>query len=221
MILQIENSLNRASELTRDRLESVVNGARSSTESVASRMNSRKQSVHQLSMLSLKLTKVGHQTADKLLKQQARLVENQLDLIAGRLKAAAKARDLRDLITSQLPLLPEGGSRILSETRATVNVFVEAGSEVRGLLKETVAELKGKKPAKRASGKKTAARKATTKKAAAKKTPAKKAAAKKTSAKKAGAKAKPASKTTTKKSPVTKKKVAAKQSTATKATISA
>lgn len=211
MILQIENSLSRASEMTRDRLESVVNGARSGTQSVASRMNSRKQSVHQLSLLGLKLTKVGHQTADKLLKQQARLVEDQLDLIAGRLQAAAKARDLRDLIKSQLPLLPEGGSRIVSETRATVNVFVEAGSEVRGLLKETVAGLKGKKPAKPASGKK----------ASSKKTTAKKAAAKKAAPKKAAAKAKPARKTAAKKSAVTKKKVAAKQSTATQATISA
>ncbi len=206
MILQIENSLSRASELTRDRFASVVEGARSGTESVANRVTSRKQSVHQLSELGLKLTKVGHQTADKLLKQQAKLVEGQLELIAKRLNAAAKARDLRGLIKSQLPLLPEGGSRIVSETRATVNTFVDAGSEVRGILKATVSELTGKKPAR-----KPARKKATTKKAGAKKSAKATVAAK--PAKKTTAK-KPAKKAAAKKRSVAKKAVEAKQSQA-------
>lgn len=205
MILQLENSLSRASELTRDSIESVVNGARNGTESVANRVTRRKKSVHQLSEFGLKLTKVGHQTADKLLKQQARLVEGQLDMIANRLKAAAKANNLPGLIRSQLPLLPEGGSRIISETRATVSVFVDAGSEVRGLVKATVAELKGEKPAKTARRKKATVKKATAKKAAAK----------------PKAKAKTASKTATKKRAVSKKKLTAGQSATAKTPVAA
>ena len=160
MILQLESSLSRASEMTRDRLNAVISGAREGTGRAAGRVAERKKSVHQLSRFGQKLTRVGHQTADKLLKQQEKLIDRQLDGIARRLKAAAAAKDLPELIRSQLPLLPEGTEIIVSETRATLGIFVEAGSEVRGLVKDTVAELKGdKKPVKAEPRKKAPARK--------------------------------------------------------------
>jgi hypothetical protein len=168
MILQLENSLSRASEVTSQRLDAVISGAREGTDRVAGRVLERKKSVHQLSQFGIKLSRVGQKTADKLLKQQEKMIDRQLDGIARRLKAAAAAKDLPGLIRSQLPLLPEGPQGIVTETRATVGIFIDAGGEVRGLVRDTVAELKGEtRPAKKkAARKKAPARKAAPKTAA-------------------------------------------------------
>ena len=178
MILQLENSLSRASEVTSERLNAVISGAREGTDRAAGRVLERKKSVHQLSQFGIKLTRVGQKTADKLLKQQEKLIDRQLDGIARRLKAAAAAKDLPGLLRSQLPLFPEGPEKIVSETRATVGIFIDAGTEVRGLVQDTVAGLKGDtKPAAKKAARKTAAKKPARRKAAPART--KKAAARK------------------------------------------
>lgn len=196
MILQLENSLSRASEVTSERLNAVISGAREGTDRAAGRVLERKKSVHQLSQFGIKLTRVGQKTADKLLKQQEKLIDRQLDGIARRLKAAAAAKDLPGLIRSQLPLLPEGPETIVSETRATVGIFIDAGSEVRGLVQDTVAELKGDtKPAKKKAARKKAPAKKATRKTAVRKPATRKAAPART--KKATARKAVASKPTT------------------------
>ena len=203
MILQLENSLSRVSDVTRERLNAVISGAREGTDRAAGRISERRKSVHQLSQFGLKLTQVGHRTADKLLKQQEKLIDRQLDGMARRLKAAASAKDLPALVRSQLPLFPESAKGLVTETRETIDIFFEAGTEVRGLFENTVAELKGEtKPAKK---------KATRKKAVTKKKVAKKA-TKKTAARK------PAKR---KVAPATAKKATARKAVAAKPTTEA
>jgi phasin family protein len=128
------------------------------------------------------------------LKQQTKMVETQIDAFASRLHAAAGATGLKDLVDTQVRLIPKHASRFVGDARETLNIIAGAGQEVGTLLKGTVAELRGvsKSVVKKATVKKATAKKATAKKAAAKaapkKTTAKKVAAKKPAAKKAAPK---------------------------------
>jgi len=182
MKLQIENSISRIADVARGRFFSILKGARKQTENAAGVVSRGKQPVKTVSRLGLKLTAVSHKTANKVLKQQTRMVENQIDAVASRLHAAATANDLRDLVSTQLRLIPQNASRLVSDARTTLGIVASAGQEAGMLVKSTVAELRS--PAKpRKAGKKVA--KKATKTASKKKAPAKKAAVKKDVAAKA------------------------------------
>jgi hypothetical protein len=156
MNLQIENSMSEIAQKARGRYEDAVKGARQSTEKAAGRVSKSKKPVKTISRLGLKLSGVSHRTANKLWKQQTRLVEGQIDAVAGRLKAAADAEDLRDLLKTQIELIPENTGRFADEARAALKIFKGAGGEIRELVKGTVAELKGEKPvARKATARKT------------------------------------------------------------------
>ena len=174
MKLQIENSISRIADEARGRFFDILKGARRQTENAAGAVSKGKQPVKTVSKLGLKLTAVSHRTADKVLKQQTRMLENQIDAIASRLHAAATANDLRDLVATQLRLIPENASRFVDDARATLSIVRTAGQEAGKLVKGTVAELRA--PAKPKKAGKKVAKKAT-KKARKKKAPAKKAAA--------------------------------------------
>ena len=186
MKLQIENSISRIADEARGRYFELLKGARQQTESAAGKVIKGKGPVKTVSKLSLKLSAVSHKTADKVLKQQTRMVEHQIDAIATRLHAAAAAADIRDFVGTQIRLIPVNASRFADDARATLNIVTSAGQEVGQLVKGTVAELRGKAQPKKAVKKK--AKKASRKKAAAKKAPAKKAPAKKAKVKVAAAK---------------------------------
>ena len=164
MNMQIENSINEIADKVRDRVEDAVNVARQSTDQAADRLSRRKKPVKTISRLGLKLSGVTHRTANKLWKQQTKLVEGQIDAVAGRLKAAAGAEDLRDLVQTQVRLFPENTARIAGQAREALGIVKGAGGEIAELVKGTVAELKGRKP----NLKKTAAAKAPAAKTAAK-----------------------------------------------------
>ena len=144
--LPIENSISEIAQKARGRYEDAVKGARQSTEKAAGRVSKGKKPVKTISRLGLKLSGVSHRTANKLWKQQTRLVEGQIDAVAGRLKAAADAEDLRDLVKTQIELIPENTGRFADEAREALKIFKGAGGEIRELVKGTVAELKGEKP---------------------------------------------------------------------------
>jgi len=183
MKLQIENSISRIADEARGRFFSILKGARKQTENAAGVVSKGKQPVKTVSRLGLKLTAVSHKTADKVLKQQTLMVENQIDAVASRLHAAATANDLRDLVSTQLRLIPENASRFASDARATLGIIASAGQEAGKLVKSTVAELRSqakpkkaarkvaKKSAKTASKKNAPAQKAAVKKGVAAKTP--------------------------------------------------
>ena len=167
---QIENSITEIADKVRDRVEDAVNIARQSTDQAAGRLTRRKKPVKTISRLGLKLSGVTHRTANKLWKQQTKLVESQIDAVAGRLKAAAEAADLRDLVQTQVRLFPENTARIAGQAREALGTVKSAGGEMADLVKGTVAELRGQKPIpkNKADAHKADAHKATAKAPAAK-----------------------------------------------------
>lgn len=174
MKLQIENSISRIADKANGRYQDILNGARERTENAAGAVTKGKGPVQLVSRLGLKLTAISHKTVEKVLKQQTRLVEHQIDAVATGLRAAANAGDIRDLVGTQIRLIPQNASRIASDARDTLNTVTEAGQEIGKLVKGTVAELRGKtQPAKTAKKAAPKTRKTTSKK----KAPAKKAVA--------------------------------------------
>jgi hypothetical protein len=168
----IENSISRIAEKARGRYQAILTDARSRTEQAAGRVTKGKKPVKTFSKLGLKLTAASHRTADKVLKQQTKMVEHQIDAFAGRLAAAAEANGVRDLLKTQFRMIPENAALLVSDTRAALGIFASAGAEVRSLFKDTAEELRGRKPA---AAKATAKTPAAPRKKAAKKKTAKKA----------------------------------------------
>lgn len=166
MNARFENTMSRIADEARGRYAKLVRQARRRTESAADRVVMGKKPVKTMSGLGLKLTAISHKTADKMLQQQTRLVEHQIDALAGRLKAVADARNVRELVRTQIRLIPQNVSRLAEDTRGTLSIVANAGLEVRDVLKNTVAELRSV-PARR----KPVARKTAVKKAAAGKAP--------------------------------------------------
>ena len=173
MKMQIENSISRIADQARGRYFELLKGARQQTESAAGRVIKGKGPVKTVSKLGLKISAVSHRTTDKVLKQQTRMVEHQIDAIAARLHAAATAADIRDFVGTQFRLIPVNVSRFADDARTTLSIVTSAGQEVGKLFKGTVAELRGKAQPKKTA--KKVVKKASKKKAAAKKAPAKKA----------------------------------------------
>jgi hypothetical protein len=143
----IENSISRIAEKARGRYQAILTNARSRTEKAAGRVTQGKKPVKTFSKLGLKLTATSHRTADKVLKQQTKMVEHQIDAFAGRLAAAAEANGVRDLLKTQFRMIPENAALLVNDTRAALGIFVGAGAEVGSLIKDTAAELRGRKPA--------------------------------------------------------------------------
>jgi len=155
---RVENSISRIAEQARGRYATALKNARNRTEIAADRVTDGKKSIKTLSKLSLKLTAVTHRTADKVLKQQIKMLEHQIDAFAGRLTAAAEATDLRNLVKTQFRMVPENASLFVNDARSALGIVAGAGAEVRDLLKGTVQDLRGTK---KAVVKKATARKAT------------------------------------------------------------
>ncbi len=138
MKLRIENEMSRIAEQARGRFSELVGGAQKGARQAATRVSRGKQPVKALSRVGLKLTAVGHRTADKILKQNTKMVENQIDAFASRLQAAASASDVRDLVETQVRLIPQNASRLVNDAREALSIVAGAGSEVRDLLAEAV-----------------------------------------------------------------------------------
>ena len=128
------------------------------TEQAAGRIRDGKKPVKTLSRLGVKLTDVSHRATAKVLKQQTTLVENQIDALAARLRTAAKADNLSDLVRGQIRLIPVNTSQFLTDTRASLAIVADAGGEVRQLLAGTVADLRGRGKAPAKAAKSTAAK---------------------------------------------------------------
>lgn len=160
----LENTMSRMAEQARGRYARLVKDARQRTEFAADRVALGKKPVKTLTGLGLKLTAISHKTADQVLRQQTRLVEHQIDAVAGRLKAAADARNLQELLRTQIRLIPQNVSRMAVDARDTLSIVANAGVEVRDVVKTTISELRSAaRPAKKASRRKTAGRKTTAK----------------------------------------------------------
>lgn len=161
---RIESSINRIADEARGRYEAWLTGARNQTSEVAGRVKKGKKPVKTLSQLAIKLSGVSHRATNKIVRQQTKLVEHQIDAFAGRLQAAARAESLTDLVRRQFQLIPENASTLLADSRATLSIVADAGGEARDVVLATVKDLRKKATAPRttrsAAAKKTAAAKA-------------------------------------------------------------
>ena len=155
---QIENAIGRIADDARKRYGDLLRGARQTTQQAAGKVSRGKKPLKTISRLGLKLTAVTHRTADKVLKQNTKLVEHQIDAVAERLKAAAGARDLRDLVGSQIRLVSENANRIAGDARESLRIVAGAGGEVREILARTAQELRGGNGTVRRPARKNAAR---------------------------------------------------------------
>jgi len=147
MNLQSETKISDIADKARGRYEDAISAARKGTEKAAGRVSKGKKPVKAVSRFGIKLTGVSHRTVNKLWKRQTKLVEDQIDALAGHLKAAANADDLRNLVRTQIDLIPENASRFKDEAREAFDIVKGAGGEIRDIMKVTVDELRGNKPA--------------------------------------------------------------------------
>ena len=163
MKLQIEDKISEIADKARDRYQDAVNAARKGTQQAAGRVRNGKKPVKTVSRLGIRLSGVSHRTVNKLWKRQTGLVEHQIDALAGHLKAAANADGLKNLVESQIDLLPDNASRFKDEAREAFGIVKGAGTEIRDIVKGTLEELRNSKPASRKTptARKPAAAKAT------------------------------------------------------------
>lgn len=161
---EFQSSIDRIADRARSRYRQVLGDARSQTVEAANRVETGKRPVRRLETLGIELSKISHRATTGVLKSQARLVEHQIDALAGRLHAAARAESLRGLLRDQLRLVPENASRFIDDTRETVRVVRDAGSEVKSLLADSNESAPAKAPTKKSAAKKSAAKKSSAKK---------------------------------------------------------
>ena len=145
MKLQIEDKISEIADKARERYDEALDRARANTKKAAGRVSKGKKPVRTVSRFGVRLSGVSHRTVNKLWKRQTKLVEDQFDAVADRLKAAANADDLRNLVETQVELIPDYASRFKVELRESIDIVKGAGSEIRDILTDTVKELKGEK----------------------------------------------------------------------------
>ena len=194
---QIEKSLNRIEDGADDiaagargSVRGLVTSARQRGHQAAIRVAGSRKPLEDLSGIGLKISAVSHRTTDRVLKKQLELATNQLDLLALRLKKAADATGLRDLVATQLRMTPEQFRRFGQDARDALAIITAGGGEARDVIKGGLTDL-------------TKRTRTTTRRAAPKK---------KSPARKKAARAKPATRRKTAKKTATRrtKKVAAK-----------
>jgi len=168
---------------------------RTATLDTADMVASSRKPVRKFTDAGLQINRISHKGLEKLVKQQAHFVDSAIEGGARRLELAARADSFRALVGDQISMLPKSRHWAVLNARKTIEIVKDAGDEIGGVLRATVAA-----PAKTRKTRKTAGKTKTTRKATAKtrRPAAKKAAAKKRTAKKRTAKKRVAKKTTAK-----------------------
>jgi hypothetical protein len=177
---RIENLLNKAAEETRGRVETVVNTTQNQVEKASKLVADGKKPVRRATDMGLTLNDIYYRTARDLLKLQARSVEKNIDALASRLREAAHAGSVRDLLDIPRAAFPAAANRTVNDVRGAFGIVRSAANDVVGVVTSL-----GEKPKKKAAAKRapTRAKKAATKKRAASKKAARKTVAQKASTK--------------------------------------
>lgn len=103
------------------------------------------QSTQPLSVLTektLKLNRISHNSAARLVRVQATFLEGTLEGAAQRLQAAAHADNVRTAFDAQMQLMPATRERIVSDARKTVEVLGDTRDDVVALVRETLDALR-------------------------------------------------------------------------------
>ena len=163
MNARVERSLSRIADEAKARYDALLDGARHRTERAAGNVRKGKRPLKTLTKLGVDLSSLSHKTTAKVIRQQTKMMENQLDALASRLRTAAQARSLTDLVRDQIRLIPEDASRFAKDSRATLGIVADAGSNVRDLFGETASELRSApRPAAKKKARRVAKKKAKT-----------------------------------------------------------
>jgi phasin family protein len=184
MIQKIEQIARQFRSEADKRTDAVLASLRKATENTADFIASGKSPIRKIADTGLRLNRVSHKGVEKLVKNQASLLEYTLDDGAARLKLAARADSFRALVGDQIASLPGTRERAIGTARKSLDIVVDTGTEMRGIVQGAIEDLRTEKTGPQRVSRKPAAKKASaTRKRVAKKTrAAAKPAAKKASA---------------------------------------
>jgi len=161
-----------------------IGRVRKATLATADFVSRTRKPVRRIADTGIKLNRISHKSVEKLVKQQAIVVDSAIEGGAKNLKLAARADNLRELVGDQIATLPKARSWAGKNALTTIDIVRETGGEIGGVFR--VAPTKVKTARKKVARKTTAARKGATKRVAKTTTKARKTATARTaSAKKA------------------------------------
>ena len=140
--MALEEIYSKTSERARARAEDALNTAQNTVKKASDWVEGGKKPVQKLADASLKLSSISHQTTDKLVRAQARAVENEVVALSEYLADVADADSVRSLARRQLDILPRATRRLVDNARETVTIIRDAGGDVRGLIGDTISEMR-------------------------------------------------------------------------------
>ncbi|MDH3587837.1 MAG: TIGR01841 family phasin [Gammaproteobacteria bacterium] len=108
----------------------------------ASWVSHRKGPLDVMTEKTLKLNGLSHDSAARLVRQQAGFLEGSVDGAAKRLKTAAEADSFRGLLDGQIKLMPETRDRIVDDIRKTFEILSDTRTDLAQLFRETLDDLR-------------------------------------------------------------------------------
>lgn len=167
MITKIEEIARQFRLEAGQRADFVLKSLRQATETTAEFISNGKKPIRKIADTGVKLNRASHKGVEKLVKNQAALLETTLDDGAARLKLAARANSFRALFGDQIASLNSSRDRTIGTARKSLDIVVDTSSEIGGIVRGAMVELRPAKPvAKRVgtAGKKVAKKATATRK---------------------------------------------------------
>lgn len=135
----------QTSKLTRryrDSGRNTLQRVRSALDGGADWVATGKRPLAVLTEKTLKLNRISHNSAARLVRAQARFLEGTVEGTAQRLHAAAGASDMRELVDAQLRLNPATRERVATDVRTTFEILGDTRDDVASLIRETIDDLR-------------------------------------------------------------------------------
>ena len=136
------NPIERVAEQYREAGRLALERVRDALDNSANWVESGKSPVKALTDKTLKLNRITHNSAARLVRVQAKFVEGTVLATAQRLQAAARADSVRHLISGQIELMPATRDRIVTDARKTIDVLSDTRDDLTTLVRETLDELR-------------------------------------------------------------------------------
>ena len=128
------------------RADRALSTIREATIDTAELIRSGKSPIRKFADTCLKLNRITSKSVDKLVRNQVHFVEGTLDDGARRLKMAARAHNVRDLVGDQIATLPATRERTLGSARKTIDIIKLTGTDFRGVVTEVIGDIRGSAP---------------------------------------------------------------------------
>ncbi len=143
-----------------DYVDASLERARQSAVQAAVLVEQLQRPVKTLTTAGIRLTELSQRYAERLLSLQAELIGGTLADSAKRLRKAAKASDVRQLVGVQLDLLPATRERFAEEFKQAAELVSASGKDLRGLARDTYGALtqpaaRARKPARKTTRRRT------------------------------------------------------------------